>query len=67
LEYLKVTGEFETGICLEGVEVADNIFKSCCALHNWLLEIDGPNGKWEGIHGQQDAIDVLRHDPSALQ
>jgi Plant transposon protein len=57
----------KTGIRLEGVEVADNIFKTCCALHNWLLEIDGLDGEWEGVQGNHDAIDVLRHAPSALQ
>jgi len=51
---------------LEGIEVANNIFKTCCALHNWLLEIDGLDGEWEGMNGQQEASDVLRYAPGAL-
>ncbi len=31
----------KTGIRLGGVEVVDKVWKTCCALHNWLLEIDG--------------------------
>jgi len=30
----------KTGIRLHGVEVANKISKTCCALHNMLLEID---------------------------
>jgi len=56
----------KTGIRLEGVEVADKIWKTCCALHNWLLEIDGLDGQWDAAIGQQDASDVLRHLPFAL-
>jgi hypothetical protein len=55
------------GIRLGGVEVADNIFKTCCALHNWLLEIDGLDGEWDGVNGQHEVTDVLRHAPAALQ
>ena len=33
----------KTGIRLSGVECADKIFLTCCALHNWLLETDGLN------------------------
>ena len=31
----------KTGIRLHGAEAADNIWCTCCALHNMLLEIDG--------------------------
>ena len=37
----------KTGIRLKGVDVADKIWKTCCALHNWLLEIDGLDKCWE--------------------
>ena len=37
----------KTGIRLHGTEPADKIFKTCCALHNWLLEIDGLDDDWE--------------------
>jgi hypothetical protein len=38
---------FKTGIRLHGTKPADQIFKTCCALHNWLLEIDGLDDEWE--------------------
>jgi hypothetical protein len=37
----------KTGIRLHGTKPADQIFKTCCALHNWLLEIDGLDDEWE--------------------
>jgi hypothetical protein len=37
----------KTGIRLHGTKPADKIFKTCCALHNWLLEIDGLDDEWE--------------------
>ena len=37
----------KTGICLFGVKAADEIFLTCCFWHNWLLEIDGLDKKWE--------------------
>ena len=37
----------KTGIRLQGVESADKIWLTCCALHNWLLEIDGLDTRWE--------------------
>ncbi len=27
----------------------DNIWLTCCALHNWLLEIDGLNAEWSEV------------------
>jgi DDE superfamily endonuclease len=38
----------KTGIRLGGVEKADKIFLTCCALHNWLLDVDGLSAPWEG-------------------
>jgi hypothetical protein len=38
----------KTGIRLAGVENADKIFLTCCALHNWLLDVDGLSEPWEG-------------------
>ncbi len=57
----------KTGIRLHGVEVADNIWKTCCALHNWLLEIDGLDGEWESSISMHDTRDVLNHVPLALE
>jgi hypothetical protein len=37
----------KAGIRVHGVEKADNIWLTCCALHNWLLEHDGLNKKWD--------------------
>ena len=50
-------------ICLFNINSVDMIWKTCCALHNWLLEIDGldkevtdgidaPTSEWEGELGQ---------------
>ena len=50
----------KTEIRLDGVEVVDKIFKICCALHNWLLDIDGLDGEWDGIMGCIDPSEVLR-------
>lgn len=65
----------KTGIRLHGVAVVDKIWKTCCALHNWLLEIDGlderwENGvasDWEGELGEHSEADVRRHLPFAVQ
>lgn len=38
----------KTGIRVHGVEVADQIWLTCCALHNWLLEVDGLDKPWDG-------------------
>ena len=40
----------KTGIRLHGTKIADDIFLTCCALHNMLLEIDGLHKFWrEGV------------------
>jgi len=39
----------KSGIRLEGVDAVDKIWRSCCALHNWLLEIDGLYEEWSEI------------------
>ena len=38
----------KTGIRLAGVENADKIFLTCCAVHNWLLDVDGLSEPWDG-------------------
>ena len=56
----------KTGIRLHSFEAVDNIWKTCCAFHNWLLDIDGLNAEWEngipsdfegelGLHDENDA------------
>jgi len=31
-----------------GLETVDNVWKTCCALHNWLLDSDGYDPAWRG-------------------
>jgi hypothetical protein len=37
------------GIRIQGVDVVDNIWLTCCVMHNWLLEIDGLNAEWSEV------------------
>jgi hypothetical protein len=37
----------KAGIRVHGAATADAIFKTCCAMHNWLLEVDGLDDKCE--------------------
>ena len=39
----------KSGIRIEGVGAVDKVWLTCCALHNWLLEIDGLNAEWSEI------------------
>jgi DDE superfamily endonuclease len=57
----------KTGIRLDGCEAADNIWLTCCALHNFLLEADGLAEEWAGAVGQNDVSDVRRFAPFAMQ
>ena len=58
-----------------GQRPADKIFRTCCALHNWLLNVDGldkqwENGVpsvWEGELGHHDLGDANRHIPHPLR
>jgi hypothetical protein len=64
----------KTGIRLNGQEAADKVFLTCCALHNWLLEVDGLDDKWdegvasswEGALGRHEIHDVEEHLPQAI-
>lgn len=56
----------KTGIRLHGTDAADKIWATCCALHNWLLEVDGLNEPWDGVLGEVDAED-LETTPFALR
>jgi hypothetical protein len=38
----------KSGVRIYGVDSVDHIWFTCCALHNWLLEIDGLTQKWVG-------------------
>ena len=50
----------KTGIRVRGLDKVDNIFLTCCALHNMLLERDGLDEYWTGIGGQFDDADMVR-------
>jgi len=39
----------KAGVRIHGVDGVDDVWLTCCALHNWLLDIDGLNGAWK--HG----------------
>jgi len=39
----------KSGISINGVDAVNNIWFTCCALHNWLLEIDELNADWSGV------------------
>ena len=41
-------GILKSGVRISGVVNIDKVWFTCCALHNWLLEIDGLNGQWRG-------------------
>jgi hypothetical protein len=56
----------KSGTRIHGHEATDMVWKTCCALHNWLLDIDGLDERWmqgvpspwEGELGEFDAEDL---------
>ncbi|KAG7336915.1 DDE superfamily endonuclease [Nitzschia inconspicua] len=52
----------KSGIRVHGTDKSDMMWKTCCALHNWLLEIDGLDkdytSDWEGELGELNATDL---------
>jgi Plant transposon protein len=36
----------KAGVLVHGTRKADMIWKTCCSLHNWLLDINGLNENW---------------------
>ena len=67
----------KSGIRLHGIEAADKIWLTCCALHNLLLDNDGLNGEWtegvslssdwEGSNGELSEESIQRHVPASLR
>jgi Plant transposon protein len=65
----------KTGIRLHGIEATDNIWLTCCALHNFLLEEDGLNANWEsGIsiwetpsYSNHSSADIHNHAPEYVR
>jgi hypothetical protein len=51
----------KTGIRLHGQQPADKIFRTCCALHNWLLyHADGLDKQWEnGVHQKEHFVNYV--------
>jgi hypothetical protein len=56
----------KTGIWLHSSDSVTKVWKTCCALHNRLLEVKGLNEKWdqgaptewEGLLGYHDIEDM---------
>jgi hypothetical protein len=65
----------KTGIRLEGTKAADNIWLTCCAFHNFLIEVDGLDEKWqhgiqsdwEGTLGNNDVQELRNMAPFAIR
>ena len=57
----------KSGICLHGVDVADNMWMTCCALNNMLLERDGFTVDWDGEMGLFDFHEDSDHIPFAMR
>ncbi len=38
----------KSGVRIYGVDSVDHMWLACCALHNWLLEVDGLSETWVG-------------------
>ena len=57
----------QTGIRVHGVEAADRIWFTCCALHNLLLDADGISAEWTGVEGQNDPEEIRRLAPFAIR
>ena len=57
----------KSGIRLHGVDVADNIWMTCCALHNLLLEEDGLSVDWGGEIGLFDYDEDSDKIPFAMR
>ena len=65
----------KTGIRTHDIDSVDKVWKTCCALHNWLLEIDGLDDEWiggvrtsdwTGSMGEHDFEGVSSEIPNAI-
>ena len=62
----------KSGIRLHGVEAVDKVWKTCCALHNLLLEFDGRlnDEEWLATDGEfdpQETVGIEDSMPFAMQ
>lgn len=52
----------KAGVRLSGTKTVDRVWKTCCALHNMLLDIDGVDEMWQsdwlGQLGETDPTDI---------
>lgn len=57
------------GIKLWGINNTDKVWLTCCALHNWLLEVDGLANGWEnGAKSYWESEPDNQHDiPFAIK
>ena len=56
----------KTGIRMHNTEIADNIWMTCCALHNMLLDVDGLSVGWNNGVPSQWELDAGKFDESDL-
>jgi hypothetical protein len=62
----------KAAIRIHGVKATDEVWLTCCALHNYLLEVDcldkdwihGVASEWEGGLGNHHSADVAEHGPN---
>ena len=56
---------------IQNVDEVDKIWKTCCALHNWLLEVDGRDYEWDcGVGSDSNKTnddDYKTNSPFAMQ
>ena len=57
----------KAGVRVHGIDSADKIWTTCCALHNMLLEVDGNDIEWDGHEGEFDFDEHADTLPFALQ
>ena len=57
----------KAGIRLHGVDNAEKIWFTCCAIHNMLLDIDGITGEWSNANVLFDFDEESERLPYALQ
>ena len=56
------------GVRLHGTDACDKVFKTCCALHNLLLESDGLDQRWEeGVQCDYETTDFNQFDTDDLR
>jgi hypothetical protein len=55
----------KTGVWIYGDNNVDKIWSACCALHNWLLEVDRLTDKWDGgipVSDWERPLDQMDYD-----